>query len=81
MKLVRERFIHNRLQFDEAEKDTLISAHKIISKVRDVNARGYTEDVYLRDLCTQVLDGISELADNYNNKYEGEIKDDLQRNL
>lgn len=76
MKLVRERFIHSRLQFDEAEKNTLISTHKIISKVRDVNARGYTEDSYLRDLCTAILEGISEITDDYNNKYEGERKDE-----
>lgn len=69
MKFIRERFIHSRIQFDEAEKDTLISAHKIVSNVRETNAHGYTEDDYLRVRCTEILKGISELLDNYSNEY------------
>ena len=69
MNLVRERYIHSHLQFDEAEKDILTSACKIVSKVRDLNVRGYKEDEYLRERCTEIVKGISELLNNYSNEY------------
>lgn len=72
MRIIKQRFIHNHIVFDEIEKDILTSACKIVSNVREINAHGYTEDDYLRNRCTEIMKGISELLDNYSNEYPDE---------
>lgn len=74
MKFVKEIYIHNRVTFEENEKDTLCSAYKIISTVRNNNIRGCgAEDSYLNQICDTTLKGISELLDNYSNEYPNKI--------
>ena len=70
MRLTKESFIHNRLTFDDVEKDVLTSAYKIVDTVRtaDIHSSG-AEDYYLLDKCNDILKGISELLDNYTNEY------------
>ena len=70
MKLTKETFIHNRLAFDDVEKDVLTSAYKIVDTVRTANIHSSgAEDDYLLDKCNDILNGISELLDNYTNEY------------
>lgn len=70
MKLMKETYVHNRLTFDETERDVLINAHKIISSVKQQNIHSSgAEDDFLSDRCTEILNGISELLDNYRNEY------------
>lgn len=66
MKLRKETYIHNQLVFNEVERDTLCSASKIITSIRQENE---SEDIYLNALCEALLHGISELLDNYANEY------------
>lgn len=73
MKLRKETYIHNQLVFNEVERDTLCSASKIITSIRQENIHSCgAEDSYLNDLCETILDGISELLDNYANEYATE---------
>lgn len=73
MKLTKEHYIHNRLSLDDTERDTLISASKIVMGIRDANIHSAgADDDYLNDICSNVLVGISELLDNYSNEYAGE---------
>lgn len=73
MRFVKEVYIHNRVTFDENEKDTLCSAIKIITAVRNSNACSCgTEDLYLDQMCGTITKGISELLDNYSNEYPRE---------
>lgn len=70
MKLTKEIFVHNCLVFDETERDTLITASKIISKVRQENIHSCgAEDEYLNRKCEDILEGITELLDSYSNEY------------
>ena len=70
MKFVKESYIHNRLIFEECEKDTLQSAVNIISMVRNNNIHSCdAEDEYLTKKCEEIIKGISELLDNYSNEY------------
>lgn len=70
MKLTKEAYIHNRLIFEENEKDTLWLAAGIIDAVRDNNAcSGGATDTHLREICDSIFKGISELLDNYSNEY------------
>lgn len=70
MRLAKESFIHNRLTFDDGEKDVLTSAYKIVDTVRTANIHSNgAEDDYLLDKCNDILKGISELLDNYTNEY------------
>ena len=70
MKLKKESFIHSRLTFDDIEKDVLTSAYKIIDMARTANIHSSgAEDDYLLDRCNDILNGISELLDNYTNEY------------
>ena len=70
MKLKKETFIRNCLTFDDIEKDVLTSAYKIVDTVRIANIHSSgAEDDYLLDKCNDILNGISELLDNYTNEY------------
>ena len=73
MKLIKNAYIHNHLFFSEAERDILISASKIVSAIRNENIHSSgAEDTYLTDKCVSVLEGLSELLDDYSNEYAGE---------
>lgn len=70
MKLVKEQFIHNRLDFNTAERDLLIAAYKLVSEVREQNIHSCgAEDTFLNDRCAEIIGGISELLDGYSNEY------------
>ena len=73
MKLIKNAYIHNHLSFNEAERDILISASKIVSAIRNENIHSSgAEDTYLTDKCVSVLEGLSELLADYSNEYAGE---------
>ena len=75
MKLVKETYIHNRLFFEESEKDILLSTVKIISTVRNNNIHSCgAEDTYLNEICDAITKGITELLDNYSNEYLDECE-------
>lgn len=70
MKLTKEVFIHNRITFEETERDILSSAYKIVANIRNENIHSCgADDTYLHDQCTNIMNGISELLDNYTNEY------------
>ena len=70
MKLTKEPFIHNRLAFDDVEKDVLTSAYKIVDAVLTANIHSSgAEDDYLHEKCNDILNGLSELLDHYTNEY------------
>lgn len=70
MELVKKTYIHNRLVFTENERDTLCSAVKIVSAVRNNNIHSSgAEDTYLNEICDAIINGIPELLDNYSNEY------------
>lgn len=70
MKLIKKPFIHNKIIFDSTERDVLTTAYKIIEAVRTENTHSSgAEDDYLLDKCNDILNGISELLDNYTNEY------------
>ena len=73
MKIVKERFIHNSLDFSTAERDLLIAAYKLISEVREQNIHScMVEDTFLNERCAEIMGGISELLDGYSNEYPDE---------
>lgn len=73
MKLIKETYIHNRLVFEESEKDILLSTVKIISAIRHNNIHSSgAEDTYLNEVCDAIIKGIPELLDNYSNNYPDE---------
>ena len=50
MKLIKNAYIHNHLSFSEAERDTLTSASKIVSAIRNENIHSSSaEDTQLTD--------------------------------
>ena len=70
MKLIKEPFIHNKIIFDSTERDVLTTTYKIIEAIRAENTHSIgAEDDYLLDRCNDILNGISELLDNYTNEY------------
>lgn len=70
MRVIKRRFIHNQIIFDEAEKDVLTTAYKIVDAIRmeNIHSSGADDD-YLTEKCDDILKGISELLDNYTNEY------------
>ena len=70
MKLTKKRYIHNEITFDPIEKDVLTTAYKIIEAVRmeNIHSSGADDD-YITEQCNAILNGISELIDNYTNEY------------
>lgn len=76
MKLVKEQFIHNSLDFSTAERDLLIAAHKLISEVREQNIHSCgAEDTFLNDMCNEIMYGILELLDCYSNEYPDKVQE------
>ena len=70
MKLTKEIYVHNRLSFEESEKDILNSAIKIISNIQKENTHSCgAEDDFLSHECDAILKGITELLNNYSNEY------------
>lgn len=70
MKLTKNCYIHSQLTFDTTEKDVLTTARKIIETVRfeNIHSSGADDD-YITEKCDAILDGISELLDDYTNEY------------
>lgn len=70
MKLTKKIYIHNEITFDSTEREALTTAYKIIDAVRTENIHSSgAEDDYLRAKCNEIMDGLSELLDNYTNEY------------
>lgn len=70
MKLTKETYIHNRIVFEESERDILCSTVKIISAIRNSNIHSCgAEDTYLTEICDAIIYGIPELLYNYSNEY------------
>lgn len=73
MILVKETYIHNRLEFNETERSVLKTAYEIIQKVKNSNIHSPgAEDSYLNEQCDNILSGLSELGNDYSNSYADE---------
>lgn len=70
MELTKKYYVRNQLIFNAAERETLTAAYNIVENVRSENllSSGSADD-YITKKCDAILNGISELLDNYTNEY------------